>query len=112
MIPKPSEVDDLVRLSEPLDAADHETRVTWIRSIGRSEQYKLYALAKGSQVRTAELVRGDGEVVRHHGKNGLAMFTWFEKRFALIGDQAVGYNHNEFPRLVRPIAAALTGPGH
>jgi hypothetical protein len=112
MIPKPSEVDSLLRLSEPLDAADHETRVAWVRSIGRAEQYKLYALAQGSAVKVAELVRGDGVIVRHHGKNGLAMFTWFEKRFAQVGDAVVGYNHNEFPALIRPIAAALTGPGH
>lgn len=111
MIPKPSEVDVLSRLSEPLDAADHETRVGWVRSLGRSEQYKLYALAKGSPVRVAELVRGDAEIVRHYGKNGLAVLTWFEKRFTRIDGVVVGYNHNEFPALIRPIAS-LSGPGH
>lgn len=112
MIPKPSEVDHLARLTEPLNAADHETRLAWIRSLGRSEQYALYALAKGSPVHVGELVRGEAQIVRHHGKNGLLMFTWFEKRFVRLGDTVTGYNHNEFPAWARPIASALTGPGH
>ncbi|MEQ1505192.1 MAG: hypothetical protein ABMB14_23365 [Myxococcota bacterium] len=112
MIARPTEVDTLTGLSEALDAADHETRVAWVRSLRRSQQYALYALAAGNPVSVRELVRGDGEVVRHYGKNGLLMFTWFEKRFAKVGDTVVGYNHNAFPGWVAPIAGAIVGPGH
>jgi hypothetical protein len=111
MIPRPSDCKDLRELASPLDAADHATRVGWIRSLGRSQQYALYALAAGSPVRVDELVRGPGQTVRHYGKNGLLMFTWFEKRFARTPDGVAGYNHDEFPGWIRPIASAVSGPG-
>lgn len=110
-IPRPTEVDALTKLSERLDAAGHEARLDWIRSLGRSEQYALYALAAGSRVEVGDLVREQGAIVRHYGKNGLPMFTWFEKRFARQGNVVVGYNHNEFGALA-PIARCLIGDGH
>ncbi|MEQ1566305.1 MAG: hypothetical protein ABMA64_11755 [Myxococcota bacterium] len=111
-IPRPTECANLAELAALLDAADHPARVEWIRSLGRSQQYALYALAQGNPVRTDELVRGQGEVVRHIGKNGLLAFTHFQKRFARMGDQVVGYNQDEFPSLLRGVAVAVTGPGH
>jgi len=111
-IPRPRDCKDLRELSAPLDAADHTARVDWIRSLGGSDQYALYALAAGNPVRVDELVRSEGQVIRHYGKNGLLLFNKFEKRFARMPGGVVGYNHNEFPALVRPIASAVTGPGH
>lgn len=80
----------------------------WIRSLGRADQYALYALAEGNPVSVADLVGAEGEVVRHVGKNGLALFNRFEKRFARMGPLVVGYNYGEQPAIVRWV----TGPGH
>lgn len=110
-IPLPTEVDALSQLSERLDAADHDTRVAWIRSLGRSQQFALYALASGSKVYVADLVRGPDEVIRHYGRNGLLLFNLFEKRFAKHGDEVVGYNHNDFG-WIAPLAHVFVGDGH
>jgi hypothetical protein len=37
------------------------------------------------------------------GKNSLPMFTWFEKRFARVGGNVIGYNHQTM--------SWITGPG-
>lgn len=111
-LPKPSTVSDVRTLADALDASTHEVRLSWIRSLGRSEQYALFELARGRPVRVDELVAEPGRVVRHLGKNGLPLFSWFEKRFVRLPDGSVGgYNHNEFG-LIAPIAAMVTGPGH
>ncbi|MCA9492302.1 MAG: hypothetical protein KC621_20355 [Myxococcales bacterium] len=111
-LPKPSAVTDVQGLADALDAATHEVRLGWARSLGRSEQYALFELAKGRPVTVDELVGEPGQVVRHLGKNGLPLFSWFEKRFVRLPDGTVGgYNHNEFG-LIAPIAAIVTGPGH
>ena len=111
-LPRPGEVPDLATLAAKLDAATWDERLAWVRSLGRSEQYALYALAEGSPVRASELVRG-GRVVRHYGRNGLGPgFNRFEKRFSTVGDVVVGYNANEFWAPVAGIAAWVTGPGH
>jgi hypothetical protein len=111
-IPRPTDVTDLRDLAPLLDEAGHEARVAWIRSLNRRQQYALYALARGNPVKVDELVRDQGQVVRHIGRNGLLMFSLFEKRFARMGDGVVGYNQDEFPGLLRGIAVRVTGPGH
>ena len=110
-IPRPGEVTDLAVLSSKLDAASWDERFSWIRSLGRSEQYTLYALAKGSPVSTRDLVRGD-RVVRHYGRNGLPLFTNFQKRFSQVGDTVVGYNEPEVTGAIAGIYRWVTGPGH
>jgi hypothetical protein len=111
-IPRPTEVKTLAELAEPLDAADHATRLEWIYSLGGKQQYALYALAQGSPVTVEELVRGPGVVVRHYGKNGLLLFNRFEKRFVRSPDGVVGYNHSDVNAIVRPLYGWVTGPGH
>jgi hypothetical protein len=111
-IPRPREVSHLDAIASLLDKATHEQRVDWIRSLGRAEQLALYALAAGNPVRVAELVRGEGVAVHHHGKNGLVAFTWFEKRFAAWEGGVVGYNHPVVPGWIRPAYGWITGPGH
>lgn len=110
-IPRPCDVEQLAPITEALEAASHAERVAWVRSLSGREQLALYALAEGSAVTLDELVGEEGQVVRHLGRNGLAAFNLFEKRFARLGDQVVGYNHNEFGAL-GGLAARVTGPGH
>lgn len=111
-IPLPSEVSKLGELTERLDAATHEVRLAWIRSLNRSQQYTLYALAQGSPVYVKDLVRAEGEVVRHHGRNGLLAFTFFEKRFAAWQGGVVGFNYPVVSNLLRGTYSWVTGPGH
>lgn len=111
-IPKPSQCTRLSEISELLDRATHEQRVAYIRSLGRSQQLALYALAEGSPVRVSELVRGEGAIIRHHGKNGLLAFTWFEKRFCSWQGGVVGYNFPVVGEWMRPLYGLITGPGH
>ena len=51
-------------------------------------------------------------MVRHYGRNGLALFNLFEKRCVLVDGQRAGYNHNGFPAAVRGLAGRIIGPGH
>ncbi len=110
-IPRPHDVEELPPITEALRRAGHDERVAWVRSLDGREQHALYALAEGQAVTVDELVGEEGQVVRHLGRNGLAGFNLFEKRFSRMGDQIVGYNHNEFGAL-SSIAARITGPGH
>jgi hypothetical protein len=75
----------LKELAALLDGLSHEQRVAWVRSIGRSDQRRLYEAAAGFlPLALDDLVppgRADGETVRHFGKNTLPAFTHFEKRF-------------------------------
>jgi hypothetical protein len=112
MIPKPKDVDQLAPITEGLDAADHDARVAWVRSLNGPQQYRLFELAKGNPVSVADLVRGPDVVVRHIGRNGLMLFNKFEKRFARHGEAVVGYNHGEVPGFVAPIYRIFTGHGH
>ena len=105
-LPRLRDVTDIARLAEALDAATHEDRIGWMYSLNAKEQRKLFEMSKGRPVRLPELVGADGEQIRHFGKNGLPLFHHFEKRFARLGDEVVGYNHNA------PLVALVTGPGH
>lgn len=110
--PLPSQVTSIDELAARLDAATHDERVAWIRSLGRGEQYVLFEKCAGRAVGVDALVSTPGRVVRHLGRNGLPLFSTFEKRFVRFEDGTVGgYNHNEFG-LLAPIAAFVTGPGH
>ena len=112
MIPMPSEADQISQIAERLDAADHDARLQWIRSLGQAEQYRLYALAEGNPLRVDDLVRGPEQTVRHYGRNGLLLFNRFEKRLARHGEEVVGYNHGEVSGVVAPLVRLFTGDGH
>ena len=112
-IPKPSAVDHVRVITPLLDAATHEQRVSWIRSLDGREQYRLFDLARdGAPLRAADLHRGDREVVVHWGRNGLAAFNLFQKRCTIIDGQYAGYNHSEAPASIRGLVTWITGPGH
>lgn len=107
--PLPTLIDTLPPLTEALDALRHDERVNWVRGLSRSEQRALYALAGAGPPLPLPLsfLHGTaGAVVRHHGANSLPVFSTFEKRIVLHGEQVQGYNHN--PATV----AWFTGPGH
>jgi hypothetical protein len=102
-------------LATLLDGATHDERVTWVRSVGRAGQRRLWQAAAGFlPLALSDLVppqRADGETVRHFGKNTLPVFTHFEKRFCRPAGQdprrptvLFGFN---FQALAR-----LTGPGY
>jgi hypothetical protein len=112
MIPKPKDVEKLAPITEGLDAAEHDTRVAWVRSLNGPQQYRLYELALGNPVGVTDLVDRNDVVVRHIGRNGLVLFNKFEKRFARHGDAVVGYNHGEVPGFIAPIYRLFTGYGH
>ena len=111
-IPRPSEASNLASLTDLLDAASHEERVAWARSLGEKEQKTLYAMAAGTTVVPDDLV-SDGVLV-HYGRNGLPFFNLFQKRFARLDGEMVGFNFNgeTAPSLIAPIFSRITGPGH
>ena len=85
---KPAEIARL------LEEMSHEQRVAAVRSLGRSDQRKLYAAVDGFRpLRLTDLVPptvGDGVQVRHFGKNTLPVFSHFEKRFVRPQGTAAG----------------------
>jgi hypothetical protein len=97
------------------DGFSHAERVDAARSLGRSEQRRLYAAVDGFlPLRLEDLVPpsvDDGATVRHHGRNTLPVFTHFEKRFCRPPgqdrqkpDTLYGFNFQKLE--------ALTGPGY
>ncbi len=105
----------LAPVSQLLDGISHAERVAAIRGLGRREQRALYAAAASAPpLRLSDLVPPGVPAmtqVRHHGRNTLPAFTWFEKRFCRPPGSdperpgaLFGFN---FQRL-----APLTGPGY
>jgi hypothetical protein len=105
----------LKELAALLDGLSHPERVDWVRSVGRSDQRRLYEAAAGFlPLALADLVppaRRDGETVRHFGKNTLPAFTHFEKRFCRPAGEdpqrptrLYGFNFQSM--------SWLTGPGY
>ncbi len=47
-LPLPSTLSSVDGLAAQLDAATHDERVTWVRSLGRREQYALFELCRGA----------------------------------------------------------------
>ncbi len=115
-----SRLIELVRAEPPDPAAigdflDHLTPVDRVEAIaalsGPGLQRRLYAaVAKATRVTLADLVPPDALPLREfifHGKNSLAAFTRFQKRFCRPptgGEELWGYNHQSL--------AWLTGPGY
>jgi hypothetical protein len=68
-----------------LDGLRSDERIAAVRTLGRSEQRRLYRAVDGFlPVRLADLVppgTADLDTVRHFGRNTLPAFTLFEKRF-------------------------------
>jgi hypothetical protein len=105
---------DAAAIAACLDGLSHPDRVVAVRSLGGTKlQGKLYQVVAGAPpVALADLVPPDAPPLREvifHGKNSLAAFTLFQKRFcrppgARGQDELWGYNHQAL--------AWLTGPGY
>ena len=113
-ISKPSQVQAISELSGPLNASTHAERVAWCRSLNGKELYRLFELAKdGGPLKSADLVGKLGEVIIHKGKNGVPVFTYFEKRFVQLDGEIGGYNDgHETAPFGASIYRMITGPGH
>ncbi|MBN2797522.1 MAG: hypothetical protein JXX28_00080 [Deltaproteobacteria bacterium] len=106
-LPLPATAQSLDALRAPLDQADSGALRGWLGALNRRELAALFDLAaEGAPMRPDELLRPDGGVTIATGRNQLPVFSRFEKRFARVGDEIVGYNHT--PWLVR----LLAGAGH
>jgi hypothetical protein len=106
---------DLPRLSHVLDELGHLGRLHTIHGWDGATLARLYDAAQGFRPVTLEDIvpssTPDKTQVIHHGKNSLALFSHFQKRFAkslVVGDSAEptlwGYNFQTM--------AAFTGPGY
>ncbi len=106
---------DLDRVASHLDGLSNDARVAAIQSLTAREQAALYDAARGKRAITVADIVPPGtspmhEVI-HWGRNSLAMFTRFQKRFCIPDDTAAaakgelwGYNHQTM--------SPLTGPGY
>ena len=110
---RPTETASLSELAAQLDNLGHAGRLAWAYGLNEREQKALCALAEGSTLPPDEILNADGSVAIYPGRNGLPLFNRFQKRFARLGDEVVGYNHND--QLGGPlnfIVRRLVGPGH
>ena len=98
------------RIASYLDALAPEQRLIEVRELPGAAQAALFDLAKGRGCTIDEdFSAGAGDLVPvvHEGRNSLALFQLFEKRFArLPGNEAacVGYNEQAM--------RTFTGPGY
>jgi hypothetical protein len=92
------------------DTATPEARLAGIRSLGKSEQRRLFQAAAASNSLSLDFMvptTGTLTEVIHEGKNTLPVFTTFQKRFARLPDRPdvlVGYNEG--------VTRSLVGPGY
>lgn len=91
-----------------LDGLSSSERVAAVTSVGHKLVGKLYdAVAGGEPLTLNDLVpEGETGTVIFEGKNSLPAFTRFQKRFARVGNDMVGYNHQ------LAFVSMLTGPGY
>lgn len=94
-------------LAAHLDALDSAARIDQCRALGKRAQKRLWQLCADAPAFTLEALIPTSEpgTVRWAGKNSLALFTHFEKRFARQDGVVVGYNFN-------PGIGWFTGPGY
>jgi hypothetical protein len=106
------------RVAELLDGLAHEQRVAALRALGKDQQRRLWDAVDGFRpVTLADIVPPSVEsnrAVRHFGKNSLALFTRFEKRFlrpegedAATPTELHGYNFQE-----SSLGSWFSGPGY
>jgi hypothetical protein len=95
-------------LASFLDGLDAAGRLAQTRALSAKEQKRLWEVCKGAPALAPEdLVPtslGEAKQVIWGGKNSLAAFTIFEKRFIRQNGVIVGYNHQA--------TSWLTGPGY
>ena len=96
------------QLAAHLDALDADERVRQCRALGKKQQRRLWEVCADAAAFTLEdLIPRARRRARcvWAGKNSLALFTHFEKRFQRQAGAVVGYNFN-------PGIAWFTGPGY
>lgn len=89
-----------------LDALDPEARLAEVLAVtGRGVKRLYEAVAGGSTASLEELIAtGTEGVVIYEGRNSLAAFSRFQKRFVRKGGLVLGYNHQSM--------SFVTGPGY
>ncbi len=96
------------QLEAHLNGLDAEARVRECRALLGKQQKKLWHICKDAPAFTLDdLVPasvGEGTTVIYAGKNSLAAFTLFEKRFQRRGAEIIGYNFQPM--------SWVTGPGY
>jgi len=105
-LPLPTRVDSLEPLATALDATSQDRRADWLHRLGARQLRALVELSEGTALCPEDFVRQDGVMIAM-GKNHLPLlFNRFQKRFARVGDEVVGYNHTS------ALATFFSGPGH
>lgn len=106
-IPLPLLVDRSAPLIQTFVQHPADRQINWMRSLGMWQLRQLWRLAERypQPLDPQEFVRADGGVTICAGKNHLPVFSWFEKRFAQVEGQVVGYNETGWEK-------TFVGPGH
>jgi hypothetical protein len=94
-------------LERHLNALDAQSRVAETRALTGKQQKRLWEVCENAPAFTVDdLVppsTPEGQTVIYAGKNSLAAFSLFEKRFARVDGKVIGYNHQTM--------SWITGPG-
>lgn len=93
-------------LAARLDAATHDERVAWMRTLTGRQMSDLFRRCDGRAVTLDDVLLGGDGPMRCEGKNGLSAFNAFAKVFARVDGKGVGYNANS------ALATWFAGPGH
>ena len=106
-IPLPTWVERLDPLRAGLALHPPQGQLHWMRSLGARQLRQLWQLAEAEPqpLEPGDLAGPDGRVRVLPGKNHLPIFSWFEKRFARIDGEVVGYNETGWEK-------RWVGPGH
>jgi hypothetical protein len=93
-------------LEAHLDGLAAPERLAQVLAVTGKGVRRLYEAVGGGAVPTLEELIPDGAegVVIYEGRNSLAAFSRFQKRFARMGGLVVGYNHQTM--------SFVTGPGY
>lgn len=98
---------DRLQIAAFLDALAPTARVAEVLTLHGKEVARLYAACAGGGTPTSEDIvpasLGDDKTVIFEGRNSLPVFSSFQKRFARMGTELVGYNHQTM--------SFVTGPG-
>lgn len=101
--PLPTLTHDLPAFRAALSALTPDEQANFMHGLPKREMRKLFD--EGLPLTLAEMIGGEGQIVRHEGQNDLLpFFDRFEKHTVLRGGAVQGINVQKF--------AWATGPGH
>lgn len=100
-IPTPTEVEGAGSLRRGLAPHPPAAQLTWMQRLRGRQLKRLWDLAEADPLplEVGDFAPDSGEVRILPGKNHLPFFNHFEKRFAKVGDEIVGYNETGWERL-------------